>query len=34
VIDHSILNRATHPFDIHEILIRHQKLDPGYELTV
>ena len=34
VLDHLISGCETHPYDIHQILIRHQKIDPGYELIV
>jgi hypothetical protein len=32
VLEHKITNRDTHPYDIHEILIFFQDLDPGYQL--
>jgi hypothetical protein len=34
VLQDELTNRPTHPYDIHEILISYQKLDPGYELEV
>jgi hypothetical protein len=34
VLRNALENRATHPYDIHEILIFHQKIDPGYRLLV
>jgi hypothetical protein len=34
VLEHWITKGATHPFDIHEILLFHQRLDPAYELLV
>jgi len=34
VIGHYLSGKGTSPFDIHEILIHHQKLDPGYRLLV
>lgn len=34
VLRNELTNRPTHPYDIHEILIKHQMLDPGYELVV
>jgi hypothetical protein len=34
VLDHAITNEETSPFDIHEILIHHQYLDPGYRLLL
>ena len=34
VIDHYLTGSGTHPYDIHEILLAHQKLDPGYQLLV
>jgi hypothetical protein len=33
VLDHFLTGEETHPFDIHEILLFHQHLDPGYELV-
>jgi hypothetical protein len=34
VIDHHLTGSQTSPFDIHEILVQHQHLDPGYELVL
>jgi len=34
VITNEISNRDSHPYDIREILLRTQNLDPGYELIV
>jgi hypothetical protein len=34
VLDHKVTGRHTHPFDIHEILIARQKIDPGYSFLV
>lgn len=34
LIRHTSANGATHPYDIHQILLHHQKLDPGYRLQV
>jgi hypothetical protein len=34
VLRNSLTGRPTHPYDIHEILIRYQELDPGYRLRV
>jgi hypothetical protein len=34
VLDHAIRNRDTHPFDIREILIHDQQIDPGYKFVV
>ncbi|HZO52714.1 MAG TPA: hypothetical protein VFB63_08355 [Bryobacteraceae bacterium] len=34
VLRNTLTGRPTHPFDIHEILILHQKLDPGYTFNV
>jgi hypothetical protein len=34
VLHHQITDSNTHPYDIRDILIAHQKLDPGYELLV
>jgi hypothetical protein len=34
VIDHALTNGATHPFDIHQILLAQQGVDPGYDLVV
>jgi hypothetical protein len=33
VLRHKITGKDTHPYDIHEILIYFQGLDPGYELA-
>ena len=33
VVKHALTNGATHPYDIHEILVEHQGLDPGYTLA-
>jgi hypothetical protein len=34
VVRNSLSGRPTHPFDIHQILLLHQKIDPGYTLIV
>ena len=34
VLDHTITGTVTSPFDIHEILLHHQFLDPGYRLVL
>ena len=34
VVRNMLPGRSTHPYDIQQILIFHQKLDPGYELLV
>ena len=34
VLRNALTNRPTHPYDIHEILLYHQRLDPGYALVV
>jgi len=34
VIEHYLSGKETSPYDIHEILLKHQKLDPGYRLLV
>ena len=34
VLGHSLTRKKTNPFDIHEILVHHQKLDPKYRLIV
>ncbi|MFN2446933.1 MAG: hypothetical protein ABR606_15290 [Vicinamibacterales bacterium] len=34
VLRNTLTGRPTHPYDIHEILVHHQKLDPGYTLVV
>ncbi len=34
VLRNQMTGRPTHPYDIHEILIAHQKLSPGYDLRV
>lgn len=32
VVEHAVTAGVTHPYDIHEILVFHQLLDPGYRL--
>lgn len=34
VLRNSLTGRPTHPYDIHEILVFHQQLDPGYTFVV
>lgn len=34
VLRNQLTNRPTHPYDIHELLLFYQKLDPGYTLEV
>jgi hypothetical protein len=34
VLRNAVTGRPTHPYDIHQILIRHQELDPGYRLML
>lgn len=34
VVRNSITGRPTHPFNIHEILVFHQKIDPGYRFVI
>jgi hypothetical protein len=34
VIRNAVEQRPTHPYDIHEILVYYQKIDPGYRLVV
>jgi hypothetical protein len=34
VIGHHVTGAQTSPYDIHEILVRHQFLDPGYQLVL
>jgi hypothetical protein len=34
VVRNSVSGRPTHPFDIHEILVTHQRLEPGYDILV
>ena len=34
VLRNELTGRPTHPYDIHEILIKYQMLDPGYQLHV
>jgi hypothetical protein len=34
VVRNELKNQATHPFDIHQILVKHQSLDPLYRLLV
>ena len=33
VVKHKLSGKGTHPYDIHEILVEHQGLDPGYSLA-
>ncbi len=32
VLEHFVTGAGTHPYDIHELLLFYQRLDPGYEL--
>jgi hypothetical protein len=32
VVRNRLSGGETHPYDIHEILLQHQRLDPGYRL--
>jgi len=34
VVSHAVTGGETHPYDIHEILVEYQKIDPGYRLVV
>jgi hypothetical protein len=34
VISHTITNKDTHPYDVHAILLKAQKIDTGYRLVV
>lgn len=34
VLDHKATGAQTHPYDIHQILTFHHRLDPGYRLVV
>jgi hypothetical protein len=34
VVRNELTGRPTHPYDIHDILVRHQHLEPGYALVV
>lgn len=34
VISHTITNKDTHPYDVHAILLKDQKIDTGYRLIV
>ncbi|HZT58312.1 MAG TPA: hypothetical protein VFA21_06735 [Pyrinomonadaceae bacterium] len=34
VVDHMVTGNETNPYDIHEILLGYQKLDPGYTLLI
>jgi hypothetical protein len=34
VLRNSLTGRPTHPYDIHEILVFHQRIDPGYTFAV
>lgn len=33
VLTHILTGTETHPYDIHDILVRYQRLDPGYDLV-
>lgn len=34
VLDHFLTQGQTHPYDIHQLLLFHQGIDPGYDLVV
>lgn len=34
VLDNALPGNSTHPYNIHEILVAHQKLDPGYRFVL
>jgi len=34
VLGHALTGRETHPYDIHQILLAHHGIDPGYKLMV
>ncbi|HXF05620.1 MAG TPA: hypothetical protein VNM72_09415 [Blastocatellia bacterium] len=34
VLSHALTGSETHPYDIHQILVEHQKIDPHYRLVV
>lgn len=34
VLRNTLSGKPTHPYDIHEILLAHQKLDPGYSFII
>ena len=34
VARNKLSGRTTHPYDIHQILVRHQELDPGYRFKI
>jgi hypothetical protein len=34
VVRNAVTRTPTHPYHIHQVLIRHQKLDPGYDLVL
>lgn len=34
VVEHALSGSETHPYDIHQILTYHQKIDPGYNLII
>ena len=34
VLRNALTDRPTHPYDIHQILIAYQRLDPGYSFVV
>jgi hypothetical protein len=34
VIENALPGNSTHPYNIHQILVAHQKLDPGYRFVL
>ena len=34
VVRNKLSGKPTHPYNIHEILVAHQKIDPGYTFVV
>jgi len=34
VVEHRVTGQQTHPYEVHEILMIHQEIDPGYKFLV
>lgn len=34
VVRHALTGRPTHPYDVHQLLLQYQHLEPGYDLVV
>jgi hypothetical protein len=34
VVQHAVTSDPTHPYDVHEILVFRQKIDPGYSFQI